>query len=107
MKAVLIMLACLGFCGCVQLDKMNENIDRSTTLISQNSAAVEESTAAISANAREVERSTAAIQGTTSALGALTGFFPLPLIGLVVFALLILPSLLLVVLICRLERRLK
>ncbi len=98
MWRVCFLLSLFCFCGCVKLDKLNEDIDRSSMLITKNSEAVEQSTQAILSNA-------AAIQGSTTALGALTGFLPLPAMGLILFALLLLPSLLLVVFVCRFERK--
>jgi hypothetical protein len=83
-------------CGCASVKQMNDQIDRSNTLIYQNCEAVEKSTSMISANSEAIASSTALINKNKELMESIAALMPkLPIqLGLVLLgSCLFLPSL--------------
>ncbi len=89
---------------------MNNNIDRTNTLIGQNADAIEKSTATVHANIQAVEGSTALIEknrAVMEALFALMPTMPIKLGVLLLVSFLFLPSLLVTFSIKKFEKKLE
>ncbi len=83
MKKMLILLLLLS--GCVEVKKMNENINESSVAIQTNKAAIDANTASINQNAQAIQTSTDVIQKSSKALQLLSEFSPLLFFVVVVF----------------------
>ncbi len=79
MKRLSILLVLL-ITGCATLNQLNQNMEHSSELLSENTARMEKASAAIEENTAEIKRSTDSLQKTQRALPFAAIFFLLILL---------------------------
>ncbi|MBI2742432.1 MAG: hypothetical protein HYX48_00750 [Chlamydiales bacterium] len=108
-KLILFSALLLLAAGCGRIHEMNNEMDRSSALITQNALAVEKSTATVYANVQAVEASTSLIQQNSVLLKEMMDVLPTVSVKMGVLLLasfLLLPSLIVAFSMRRLEKRL-